>query len=70
MSATTTEPAPRWQAVEPSGIGHTFFVMTPGIGHAACDPQIRPVAERWEYPVIARCTRCMAVLTNRAKTPR
>lgn len=56
---TATRADGRWQAVTPDGIAHLFFVATPGIGHAICSPEIRPVEERYAYPALARCLACL-----------
>ena len=58
-AAVRVAPVGRWQAAGPDGIAHLFFVATPGIGHAACNPNIRPVAERFEHPARARCLACL-----------
>ena len=48
-----------WQAPLPTGIAHAWLALHPGYA-PVCGAPVVAVAPRFEYPTVARCTKCEA----------
>ena len=66
MSAAANPIPGQWQAGERTGIGHWMTSLKPGVGTSLCGAAV-PVDPRFEFPVRALCTRCLATIENSRK---